>query len=100
MSNIIAQSGDIQEQFLGKGYSRVSNPIENKFRRKRDKAAAKTARDLEAFRKTQEPAERVTTIAEDAAAQKRRKRSSIKGTGKQSTILTGVQTALKARLGE
>ena len=62
--------------------------------------ADREAASLSEFRKSQEPAERVTTIKEDAAAQKRRKAASLKGTGKQSTILSGVQTALKARLGE
>lgn len=100
MSNIFAESGDILEDVVGKKASKVLFPIENKARRRRDTAAKKAAAELEVFRKSQEPLERVTTISEDAAAQKRRKKASKQGTGKQSTILTGVRTALKARLGE
>ena len=100
MTNIFAQSGDLLEDFVGKKASKVAFPIEMKAKKKQDDATKKAAADLETFRISQEPAERVTTIAEDAAAQKRRKASSISGSGKQSTILSGVQKTLKARLGE
>jgi len=44
--------------------------------------------------------EPITTIEEDAAeAAKRRKKRVIRG-GRQSTILSGIQMALKKRLGE
>ena len=100
MSNIFAEVFDLQSDILGKKAAGISDPIGKKITDKRDKQAKKDAAALDAFRISQEPAERVTTIAEDAAAQKRRKASSISGSGKQSTILSGVQKTLKARLGE
>jgi len=100
MSNIFAESGDILEDITGKTAFKIVNPIEAKAKRKRDEATKKERARLAAFQKSQEPPESVKTIREDAAAAKRRKGRSLQGTGRQSTILTGVQTALKARLGQ
>lgn len=42
----------------------------------------------------------VETITEDATAAARRRRKKISTGGRRSTILSGIQTALKKRLGE
>ncbi len=48
----------------------------------------------------QETIEPVTTIEEDAGDVRRRKRKRLSAGGRQSTILSGIQSALKKRLGE
>ena len=48
----------------------------------------------------QEEVEEVSTVTQDAADAQRRKKKDIKQGGKQSTVLSGIQSALKKRLGE
>jgi hypothetical protein len=47
-----------------------------------------------------EPIEEVTTITEDATRAKRRKKKGIRQGGRQSTVLSGITSALEKRLGE
>jgi hypothetical protein len=47
-----------------------------------------------------EEVEEIETVTEDAAVAQRRKKKGIKQGGRQSTVLSGIQSALKKRLGE
>jgi len=47
-----------------------------------------------------EPIEEISTVTEDAATAQRRKKRGIRQSGRQSTVLSGIQSALKKRLGE
>ena len=49
---------------------------------------------------TQEPIEEAEVIEEDAETARRRERRRLATTGKRGTILSGIQMALKKRLGE
>ena len=100
MSNIAADFAELGESVAGKKAVKIFDPGGSHFLDKQREQEKKDAVSLEAFRKSQEPPEKVTTIAEDAAAQKKRRAAALSGSGKQSTILSGVQKALKARLGE
>jgi hypothetical protein len=48
----------------------------------------------------QEEPEKVTTVEEDADEAARRKKKKLLTGGRASTVLSGIQTALKRRLGE
>jgi hypothetical protein len=48
----------------------------------------------------QEEVEEIATVTEDAAVAQKRKKKGIKQGGRQSTVLSGIQSALKKRLGE
>lgn len=46
-----------------------------------------------------EPIEKVAVVEEDATAAQRRKKKSIVGKGRSGTIISGITSALKKRLG-
>jgi hypothetical protein len=48
----------------------------------------------------QEPIEEVSTVTQDAAKAQQRKKRGIRQGGSQSTVLSGINQALKKRLGE
>jgi hypothetical protein len=76
--------------------SGAAKVFKNLFRSPERPEAPKAPEPVESI----EPAEEQKTITDDAsAAQKRKKKVGLRG-GKQSTVLSGIQTALKKRLGE
>ena len=48
----------------------------------------------------QEEVEEISTVTEDAATAQQRKKKGIRQGGQKSTVLSGIQSALKKRLGE